>query len=96
MQAVEVIRAGQVLGWSLKDIAVLDTRRREQGNPPARAVAILRGQLAEIEAKAAELNWICAQWRDKFDLLDWLDWLAHGAQAGFGAYGYRVAAPGSV
>ncbi|MGK5047295.1 MerR family DNA-binding protein [Janthinobacterium sp. GB4P2] len=93
MLTVEVIRAGQVLGWSIKDIAARDTKHREQVNPPARAVAILRGQLEEIEAKAAELNWMRAQLRDK---LDWIEQGAHGAQPGFGQYGCRVAAPVSV
>lgn len=92
MQAVDVIRVGQALGWSLKDIAALDTERRAQGIAPARAVAILRGQLAEIEAKAAELNRMGAQLRDK---LDWLEQGAHGAQPGFGTCGCRVAAPGN-
>ena len=56
-------------------------------------MAILRGQLEEIEAKAAELNWMSAQLRDK---LDWIEQGAHGAHPGFGTYGSRVAAPGNV
>ena len=93
MLAVEVICAGKVLGWPIKDIAARDTKHREQVNPPTRAVAILRGQLEEIEAKAAELNWMSAQLRDK---LDRIEQGAHGAQPGFGTYGSRVAALGNV
>ncbi|RNF27955.1 hypothetical protein NM04_25715 [Massilia aurea] len=90
MQAVEVIRIGQALGWSLKDIAALDTERRENGIDGARAVEILREQLAQLEAKAADLARMTDYLRKK---IDWLASGERGAQPGFGVCGCEVALP---
>ena len=91
MQAVEVIRVGQALGWSLKDIAALESERRENGIDGARAVEILQEQLAQLEAKAAELARMTSTLRKK---IDWLASGEHGAQPGFGVCGCEVALPG--
>jgi DNA-binding transcriptional MerR regulator len=56
VQTAEVIRVGQSLGLSLKEIAALDTERRESGITGERLIEILSGQLASLEAKARELE----------------------------------------
>lgn len=72
LQAAEVIRVGQSLGMSLKEIAALDTERREHGIPPDRLAEILKGQLVGLEAKAAELDRMIRFVRAK------IDWLSAG------------------
>ncbi len=69
IQAAEVIRVGQSLGLSLKEIAALDTERRENGIAPERRIQILRDQLGRLEAKATELESITRFLRAK---IDWL------------------------
>jgi MerR family copper efflux transcriptional regulator len=65
VQTAEVIRVGQSLGLSLKEIAALDTERRESGITGERLIEILSGQLAGLEAKAREsaprlIGWLLA------------------------------------
>ncbi|HBR1111406.1 TPA: MerR family transcriptional regulator [Klebsiella pneumoniae] len=74
LQAAEVIRVGQSLGLALKEIAALDAERRELGIAPDRLSEILTGQLAGLEAKAAELDAMIRFVRAK------IDWLAAGKQ----------------
>lgn len=69
LQAAELIRVGQALGWSLKDIAALDTERREQGIAAPRAIEILTAELAQLEAKTAALAAMTRQLRKKIGIL---------------------------
>ncbi|MGO4415600.1 DNA-binding transcriptional regulator, MerR family [Cupriavidus sp. OV038] len=73
-RAAEVVRVGQSLGLSLKEIAALDTERRETGFSPDRRTEILKGQLAGLEAKAAELDSMIRFVRAK------IDWVAAGGR----------------
>jgi len=72
LQAAEVIRVDQSLGLSLKEIAAIDTERRDQGIAPDRLGEILKEQLTGLEAKAAELDALIRFLRAK------IDWLAAG------------------
>jgi MerR family copper efflux transcriptional regulator len=90
VQAAEVVRVGQSLGLSLKEIAALDTERRESGITAERLIGILRGQLARLEAKASELEAMISFVRAK------IDWLAAGEQGphpSFGKCGCEVRMP---
>jgi DNA-binding transcriptional MerR regulator len=84
LRAAEVIRVGQALGLSLKAIAALDAERRGSGIEGLRLLEILTGQLAQLEAKAAELDVMTRYLRAKIDGLK-----AGGppSQPGFGACG---------
>lgn len=73
---------GQSLGLSLKAIAALDTERRETGFSPDRRTEILKGQLAGLEAKAAELDAMIRFVRAK---IDWLGGRPAGLSPEFGA-----------
>lgn len=89
-QAAEVIRVGQSLGLSLKEIAALDTERRESGIPPERLTDILKGQLAGLEAKAAELDTMIRFVRAK---IDWLTAGGHGPHPNLGRCGCETQLP---
>ncbi len=75
---------GQSLGLSLKEIAELDTERRESGILPERLTEILKGQLAGLEAKAAELDTMIRFVRAK---IDWLAAGGHGPHPNLGRCG---------
>jgi len=87
IQAAEVIRVGQSLGLSLKEIAALDTERRESGITSERLIEILSGQLARLEAKAADLAAMTSFVRAK---IDWLVAGGRGSQPDFGKCGCGV------
>ncbi|MBW5825112.1 MerR family transcriptional regulator [Yersinia kristensenii] len=87
IQTAEVIRVGQSLGMSLKEIASLDIERRENGISGDRLRALLQQQLADLEAKEAELAAVMKFIRAK------LDWLENGQQypePNFGHCGCQV------
>jgi len=67
LRASEVIRVGQSLGLSLKDIAALDTERRAQGIEGVRLIEVLNQQLAQLDLKAAELDAMRRYLRAKID-----------------------------
>ncbi|MGF7000804.1 MerR family transcriptional regulator [Paraburkholderia sp. GAS32] len=87
IQAAEVIRVGQSLGLSLKEIAALDTERRESGIAPERLTEILSGQLADLEVKATELEAMIRYVRAK---IDWLAAGGHGPHPNLGQCGCDV------
>jgi MerR family transcriptional regulator, copper efflux regulator len=87
VQTAEVIRVGQSLGLSLKEIAALDTERRESGITGERLIEILSGQLAGLEAKARELEKMTRFVRAK---IDWLAAGGKGAHPNFGQCGCGV------
>jgi MerR family transcriptional regulator, copper efflux regulator len=55
VRTAELIRVGQSLGMPLKEIACLDTERREGRISKQRMIEILGAQLASLETKATEL-----------------------------------------
>jgi MerR family copper efflux transcriptional regulator len=84
VQAAEVIRVGQSLGLSLKEIAALDTERRETGITGERRIEIMGEQLARLEAKATELEAMISFVRAK---IDWLTAGGRGSLPDFGKCG---------
>jgi len=87
MQTAEVIRVGQSLGLSLKEISALDIERRENGISSDRLRGILKQQLTDLEAKQAELtaviNFVSAK-------LEWLDKGKQEPEPNFGMCGCQV------
>jgi MerR family transcriptional regulator, copper efflux regulator len=81
VQAAEAIRVGQSLGMSLKEIAALDGERRDGSITGERLMEILAGQLARLEAKAAELETMTSFVRAK------IAWLAAGGQGSHPDFG---------
>jgi MerR family copper efflux transcriptional regulator len=90
VQTVEVIRVGQSLGMSLKEIAALDTERREGSMTRERMMEILSAQLARLETKATELATMTHFVRSK---LAWLADGEDGPQPDFGQCGCEVQRP---
>jgi DNA-binding transcriptional MerR regulator len=56
VHAADVIRVGQALGLSLREIAKLREVRRRGDLPRAKRMAFMRDQLARLEAKSVELE----------------------------------------
>src|SRR5262249_15037080 len=55
-RAAELIRIGQALGLSLREIADLRELRRKGRLPLAQRIALMKAQLARLDAKAAALK----------------------------------------
>ena len=72
----QVIRIARSLGMSLKEIAALSEERRKGRVTRNRSIEVLRGQLARLETKAAELETLAGYLRAK------IKWLAAGGQLG--------------
>ncbi len=86
VQTAKVVRAGQSLGLSLGEIALLEKERREQGIDDARRIDILRKQMAMLEQKKAQLDAATAYVAAK---IDWLSTGAKGARPRFGSFECR-------
>src|SRR5579862_3224930 len=56
VHAADVIRVGQALGLSLREIGDLREARRRGGLPLAGRIAMMKDQLATLEAKSLELD----------------------------------------
>jgi MerR family copper efflux transcriptional regulator len=56
VQSAGVIRIGQALGLSLREIGELREARRQGGLPLKKRVALMREQLARLEAKSLDLE----------------------------------------
>lgn len=87
IQSARVIRLMQGLGFSLKEIARIAQEYHRGDMTPARAREIMAGQLAELEAKQADLAIMVAYTRAK---VAWLDNGGIGPEPdldGFGACG---------
>lgn len=61
----DVIRVGQMLGLSLREIGDLREARRRGNLPLPDRIAMMKDQLAKLEAKAAELEKLQAYVRAK-------------------------------
>jgi MerR family transcriptional regulator, copper efflux regulator len=56
VRSADVIRVGQALGLSLREIGELRKARRSGDLPRGKRIALMKEQLARLEAKAAELE----------------------------------------
>lgn len=65
LHSADVIRVGQALGLSLREIAELREARRRGDLPIEERLALMKDQLARLEAKSAELNQLKAYVRAK-------------------------------
>jgi MerR family transcriptional regulator, copper efflux regulator len=65
LHAVDVIRVGQALGLSLRQIAEMREERRRGAFPLAERLAMMKEQLAHLEAKSIELQRLKAYVRAK-------------------------------
>jgi DNA-binding transcriptional MerR regulator len=74
VRVAEVIRVSQSVGMSLKEIAALSEERRKGRITRDRSIQVCRGQLAQLQTKAAELETMASYLRAK------IDWLAAGEQ----------------
>jgi MerR family transcriptional regulator, copper efflux regulator len=74
VQVAQVIRIARSLGMSLKEIAALSEERRKGRVTRDRSIEVLRGQLARLETKAAELETLAGYLRAN------IKWLAAGGQ----------------
>jgi DNA-binding transcriptional MerR regulator len=72
--AATVIRVSQSLGMSLKEIAAVGKERRARGITRKRRLEILGTQLAQLEAKAAEMRSLANYLRAK------IAWVAAGEE----------------
>jgi MerR family copper efflux transcriptional regulator len=70
VRAAQIIRVAQSLGLSLKDIGAIGAERRAGRMTRDRSIAVLTGQLATLEAKAAEVAALTAYLKAK------IAWLA--------------------
>lgn len=70
LQAVRMIRAAQLLGFSLREIAALNEEFQQVGLSRARKRELMRGALAAIEEKAARLALMQTYFRAK---IAWLE-----------------------
>ena len=73
VKTARMIRMGQSLGMPLKEIAALNAEYQAGGMTRERSVAVMAGQLAKLEEKAAELATMTGYMRRK------LLWLEDGA-----------------
>jgi MerR family transcriptional regulator, copper efflux regulator len=65
LRAAKLIRIGQALGLSLKEIAELMEKRRKGKLPRERRIDLMKDQLAKLEIKARELKSLQAYVRAK-------------------------------
>lgn len=65
LHSADVIRVGQALGLSLREIAELRDARRRGDLPLEERLALMKDQLARLEARSAELNRLKAYVRAK-------------------------------
>src|ERR1700754_18656 len=56
VEAARMIKLGQGLGFSLREIAALAAEYNAGGMTPERSLELMRGQLARLEEKAAQLD----------------------------------------
>ena len=56
VHAADVIRVGQMLGLSLREICELREARRRGDLPLSERIAMMKDQLASLEARSAELD----------------------------------------
>ncbi len=65
VRSADIIRVGQALGLSLREIADLRESRRKGGLPLKKRVELMKDQLARLEKKSADLDRLKAYVRAK-------------------------------
>jgi len=83
VQTARAIRMAQSLGFSLREIAVLNVEYQTKRITPARGAEILRGQLARLEEKAAHVGGMIDYIRAK---LAWMEAGGKGPEPNFTDY----------
>ena len=83
LHSVDIIRVGQVLGLSLREIADLREARRRGDLPLNDRIAMMKDQLVRLEGKAAELAKLQAYVRAK---IAWQESGEEGAEPQLGAF----------
>ena len=83
VQTARAIRMAQSLGFSLREIAVLNVEYQARRMTPARAAEIMRGQLARLEEKAAHVGGMISYIHAK---LAWLEAGGKGPEPNFTDY----------
>ena len=81
--SADVIRVGQMLGMSLREIAGLRQERREGRLPLEQRLALMKDQLGRLEAKSLELDNLKAYVRTK---IAWQEGGEHGAEPQLSAF----------
>jgi MerR family copper efflux transcriptional regulator len=83
VQMARLIRMAQSLGFSLREIAVINLEHQARRITPARSAEILRGQLARLEEKAAHVGGMISYIRAK---LAWMEAGGKGPEPNFTDY----------
>jgi DNA-binding transcriptional MerR regulator len=74
LESARMIRMGQGLGFSLREIAALAAEYNAGGMTAERSLELMRGQLARLEEKAAQVDAMVTYTRAK------VAWLENGQQ----------------
>ena len=77
LATAELIRIGQALGLSLKEIGALMEKRRKGKLPLKGRIELMRAQLAQLDRKAIELERLRAYVRAK---IDWQEYGERGPE----------------
>lgn len=83
LEAARIVRMAQGLGFSLREIAALAEEYNAGGMTPARSLELMRGQLARLEEKAAQVNAMVDYTRAK---VAWLEGGQQGPEPQFGGF----------
>jgi DNA-binding transcriptional MerR regulator len=83
VRSADVIRIGQTLGLSLREIGDLREARRQGDLPLDDRIAMMKDQLAKLEAKAAELEKLQSYVRAK---IAWQESGERGAEPRLGSF----------
>ena len=83
VQTARLIRMGQSLGFSLREIVALNVEYQAKRFTPSRGAEIMRGQLVRLEEKAAHIAAMISYIRAK---LAWLEAGSKGSEPNFTAY----------
>jgi MerR family copper efflux transcriptional regulator len=83
VQTARAIRMAQSLGFSLREIGVLNVEYQARRITPARGAEVMRGQLARLEEKAAHVGGMISYIRAK---LAWLEAGGNGPEPNFTDY----------
>lgn len=83
IQIARMIRMGQSLGFSLREIEALNVEYQAKRLTPSRGAEILRGQLVRLEQKAAHVGAMISYIRAK---LAWLETGGKGPEPNFTDY----------
>ncbi|WCM25180.1 MerR family transcriptional regulator [Sphingomonas sp. QA11] len=83
LESARLIRMGQSLGFSLREIATLAAEYKGGGMTPARSLELMRLQLVRLEEKAGQLGAMVDYTRAK---VAWLEGGQRGPEPVFGAF----------